>query len=260
MPLLSSPPATPHTDVLLVDDSVTDLQLLTEMMTLHNLRISVATDGTCGLEQATLLQPGLILLDVRMPGLDGFSVCRHLKAHRQTRSIPVIFLTASIDLSERLEGFAAGGVDYIGKPFEVMEVLARVGVHLQRNIQPPDEPMAEVADGGQLVAAVQQLLRSSITTPPGLDDLARRFGTNRRRLNELFQTLCGQPVFGWLREERLRLAYLRVSQPGQRFAGISDALGYSTPANFTKAFRQRYGFTPSEVRRHITGTHEADAS
>lgn len=249
------PPAIPHTDVLLVDDSVVDLQLLIEMMTLHKLRISIAMDGLRGLEQAVLLQPRLILLDVHMPKLDGFKVCQQLKSNPLTRSIPVIFLTQSNDLSERLEGFAVGGVDYIGKPFEVMEVLARVGVHLQRNIQPPHQ----TDEGDLMVAAVQDLLRSCMAHPPALDELARRFATNRRRLNEVFQTRCGQPVFGWLREERLRLAYIQVSQTSQQFSGISDSLGYSTPANFTKAFRQRFGFTPSELRGRITGARETDA-
>lgn len=248
--------AATHTDVLLVDDSLVDLQLLVEMMTLHKLRISIAMDGVRGLEQAGLLQPSLILLDVHMPKLNGFKVCQQLKSNPLTRLIPVIFLTHSNDLNERLEGFSVGGVDYIGKPFEVMEVLARVGVHLQRRIQPDHK----TDDGDLMVSAVQHLLRSCMANPPGLDELARRFATNRRRLNEVFQARCGQPVFGWLREERLRLAYMQVCQTNQQFSGISDSLGYSTSANFTKAFRQRFGFTPSELRCRITGASETDAS
>jgi DNA-binding response OmpR family regulator len=118
-----------HADVLLIDDSVADLRLLMDMMKLRDLNVSVALDGERGYQQAVLLRPGLVLLDVRMPGLDGIATCRRLKSHAATRAIPVIFLTAANDLAERLEGFAAGAVDYIAKPFEVQEVLARVGVH-----------------------------------------------------------------------------------------------------------------------------------
>lgn len=243
-----------RTDVLLVDDSVTDLQLLMDMMTLRDLRISIALDGPSGYRQAVRLRPGLVLLDVRLPGMDGFTLCKRLKANRLTQSIPVIFLTAANDLAERLEGFAAGGVDYIGKPFEDQEVLARVGVHLQRPNPVPDKvPAGDLSNDAHLMAEAQQLLRDMINDPPGLEELSRLLGTNRRRLNETFQSLCGQPVYGWLREERLRQAYLLVTESASLFSTISDRLGYSTPANFTKAFRLRHGFAPSELRQRKLG-------
>jgi DNA-binding response OmpR family regulator len=260
-----------RTDVLLIDDSVADLRLLMEMMTLRDLRVSVALDGERGYQQGVLLRPGLVLLDVRMPGMDGIETCRRLKANPATRSIPVIFLTAANDLAERLEGFAAGAVDYIGKPFEVQEVLARVGVHLQRAEPPaaasPQEPQdpaggpdarEDAKTDVRLVVAAQKILRETISSPPGLERLARLVGTNRRRLNEAFQALCGQPVFGWLREERLRQANHLVGRTDTPFSTVSDSLGYSTPANFSKAFRLRYGCSPSELRAQLQGVVEAD--
>jgi DNA-binding response OmpR family regulator len=249
-------------DVLLIDDSVADLRLLMDMMTLRHLRVSVALDGERGYQQAVLLKPSLILLDVRMPGLDGIATCRRLKAHPGTQAIPVIFLTAANDLAERLEGFAAGAVDYIGKPFDVHEVMARVGVHLQR-VAPPrsdlsvlDEEASASAQAQvdvRLVVTAQKIMRETITDPPNLDRLARLVGTNRRRLNEAFQALCGQPVFGWLREERLRQAHRLVSRTSTPFSQISQLLGYSTAANFSKAFRLRYGSSPSEMRTYLQG-------
>jgi DNA-binding response OmpR family regulator len=258
-----------RTDVLLIDDSITDLQLLMEMMILRDLRISVALDGRRGYQQAVLLKPGLVLLDVHMPAMDGFTTCRRLKANPLTRDIPVIFLTDANDLRERLEGFAAGGVDYICKPFEDLEVLARVGVHLHRASSSPELAISPLTGDGAgddstedtaLFAAAQKVLRDTMANPPGLERLARLLGTNRRRLNEVFQALSGQPVFGWLREERLRLAYTLVSQSNTPFSQISDRLGYSSQSNFTKAFRSRYGFTPSQVRHQLTGQWHADDS
>ncbi len=79
----------------------------------------------------------------------------------------------------------------------------------------------------------QKVMRETITTPPGLERLARLVGTNRRRLNDAFQALCGQPVFGWLREERLRQANQLVGQSLMPFSQISESMGYSTPANFS---------------------------
>lgn len=258
-----------RTDVLLIDDSITDLQLLIEMMTLRNLRISVALDGSRGYQQAVLLKPGLVLLDIYMPDMDGFTTCQHLKANPLTRNIPVIFLTGANQLRERLEGFAVGGVDYICKPFEELEVLARVGVHLQRvNLAPEvavsplmsGEAAYETARDAALYTAAQKMLRDTVARPPSLERLAKLLGTNRRRLNEVFQALSGQPVFGWFREERLRLAYALVSQSDTPFYQISEKLGYSTHSSFTRAFRLRYGFSPSELRHQLTGQWHADDS
>ena len=249
-----------QTDVLLIDDSASDLRVLMDMMNLKDLRVSVALSGERGYQQAILLKPSLILMDVRMPGMNGMATCRQLKAHPAVRSIPVIFLTSANDLDERLEGFAAGAVDYIGKPFEVREVLARVGAHLQRNLA--EHELVGPSTGAQpseasmdvrLVVQAQQVLSQALANPPSLDRLARLVGTNRRRLNEAFQALCGQPVFGWLREERLRQANSLVSGTHTPFSVLSDALGFSKPANFSKAFRQRFGCSPSEMRAQFQG-------
>ena len=100
--LLDSDVAPGH--VLLIDDSTVDLQLLMNLMTLSGLRLSVAFDGERGYDRAVVQQPGLVLLDVGLPGMNGYSVCRLLKANPLTQHIPVIFLTAETDLDSRLEG------------------------------------------------------------------------------------------------------------------------------------------------------------
>jgi len=154
-------------DVLIIDDSAVDLRLLMQMMSVQDLTFSVAQNARRGLEQAKEMLPGLILLDVRMPDMDGYTLCRLLKSEPLTRHIPVIFLTAASDLQERLSGFLAGGVDYISKPFAPEEVLARVGVHLalaDRRLSEfiaSDEPRSEslVPKSALLVAAAQKELR-----------------------------------------------------------------------------------------------------
>lgn len=248
-----------RTDVLLIDDSITDLRLLIDFLSLRALRVSVATQGERGYEQAVALEPGLILLDVRMPDVDGYAVCRLLKANPRTADIPVIFLTAATDREERLTGFALGAVDYINKPFDPEEVLARVGVHLRlahrRNPELTGTKAGAIAGAttqvtrdAVLVTSAQRVLLDLIHSPPTLDDLARMVGSNRRRLNEAFQALCGQPVYGWFREERLRRAQELLANSDTSVSVIADSLGYSTPANFTKAFRERYGCSPTELR------------
>ena len=258
---MPQPPFSTRTDILLIDDSLTDLRLLMELMSARRMRVSVAFDGTKGYRQAELFQPGLILLDVRMPGMDGFATCRHLKENPKTRFIPVIFLTAATDVAERLEGFAVGGVDYISKPFSEQEVLARVGVHLElvpratlapsALASPLESESPEMTFDAVLFASGQKLLRQSLSCPPSLDGLAQQLGTNRRRVNEVFHAFCGLPAFGWLREERLRQAHYLVGSTDTPISQIAEYLGYSTPTNFAKAFRERYGCPPRMLRQKM---------
>jgi DNA-binding NtrC family response regulator len=118
-------------NVLVVDDTPTNVGVLLEMLGREGCRVLVARDGDSALEQAQYGKPDLILLDVMMPGIDGFETCRRLKRDARTADIPVIFMTALGDLEDKVKGFEAGGRDYVVKPFEHEEVLARVRTHLQ---------------------------------------------------------------------------------------------------------------------------------
>jgi phosphoserine phosphatase RsbU/P len=120
----------PRDTVLLVDDNLSNLKLLLGVLQGQGLAVSVARSGTETLERLLHLTPDLILLDVLMPGLNGFDTCRCIKAQSAYRDIPILFMTALTDIDSKLQGFAAGGVDYVTKPFETSEVLARVHTHL----------------------------------------------------------------------------------------------------------------------------------
>ncbi|MEJ2659315.1 MAG: response regulator, partial [Desulfobacteraceae bacterium] len=116
--------------ILVVDDATANLQFLTNLLTTHGFMVHPASDGELALEFVRITLPDLILLDIRLPGMDGFEVCRRLKADARTRSIPVIFISILEDEGDKVKGFQAGGVDYITKPFQPEEVLARVRTHL----------------------------------------------------------------------------------------------------------------------------------
>jgi DNA-binding response OmpR family regulator len=255
--------ATPS--VLLVDDSPSDLRLLIDLVSAAKIRLRVAFDGQDGLDKALMHQPDLILMDVNMPGLDGFAACRQLKAQQRTQSIPVIFLTAANDLDHRLQGLAVGGVDYISKPFHEQEVLARVRIHLDLSMNRRQSSSAlaraievEVDDidvavverrSDVLVRLATTHLRQNLNAPPSPAELAHLVGTNEKRLNQAFHEQFGMPVFSWLREERMRQARRLLTTADVAVASIGDYLGYSTPANFAKAFRERFGMTPSTLRQ-----------
>ncbi|MDM8525103.1 response regulator [Desulfococcaceae bacterium HSG8] len=116
--------------ILIVDDQPGNLRVLRNMLEKQNYRLRVAINGNLAMNSAQENSPDLILLDIRMPDMDGFKVCEHLKTDTRTQDIPVIFLSASDDTGDKLRAFSAGGVDYITKPFHEPEVLARVKNHL----------------------------------------------------------------------------------------------------------------------------------
>lgn len=140
-----NPPAPPE-DILLVDDTPANLRLLTDLLVEHGYRIRPASDGELALKSVAAKAPDLILLDISMPGLDGYEVCRRLKADEQSRRIPVIFISAFGDTRQKIAGFEAGGVDFITKPFEAEEVLARVRTHLKlRRVEELQRACEEIA-------------------------------------------------------------------------------------------------------------------
>lgn len=117
--------------ILIVDDNQTNLKVLFDCLKAANYRVLVASSGESAMEKVQVISPDLILLDVMMPGIDGFEVCRHLKASTITQDLPVIFMTALSDSVDKVKGLSLGAVDYITKPFQQEEVLARVTIHLK---------------------------------------------------------------------------------------------------------------------------------
>ncbi len=118
-------------DVLVVDDTPTDRELLAAMLSGQGYQVRSAASGIHALEQIKLVQPDLILLDIHMPEMDGFEVCRHLKQSRQFSGIPIIFISVSDDTDSKVAAFNCGGIDYVTKPYRSAEIKARIHAHLQ---------------------------------------------------------------------------------------------------------------------------------
>ncbi|AFZ23099.1 PAS domain S-box [Cylindrospermum stagnale PCC 7417] len=132
----SQPLDKPKANILVIDDTPENLQLLAAMLTGQGYKVRSVTKATAGLRGAQAAPPDLILLDVNMPEMNGYEVCQHLKANEITRDIPVIFLSAMDSVLDKVKAFSVGGVDYITKPFNVEEVLARLENHLMiRNLR-----------------------------------------------------------------------------------------------------------------------------
>lgn len=262
--------------VLVVDDEPDNLHLTAEILRHQGLDLVSAADGPSGLRLATALRPDLILLDVRMLGMDGFQVCERLKADPTTRSIPVLFLTALDQFADKARGFAVGAVDYITKPCDPRELLLRVTNHLrpaQSSSAPPTtgpkaSPTAEPGLGAperaadwsvQILLCARDRLLAYLANPPDLITLARHCGTNRNRLQQLFKTTLGMSVFGYVREQRLQRARALLAAGGQRIDQIATSLGYGHSHNFSRAFKQRFGLAPSQWP-DVANQHQADST
>jgi signal transduction histidine kinase len=141
--------------VLIVDDNTTNLRVVNNYLKDLGFRTLMARNGETALKRAEYGQPDIIVLDVLMPGIDGFETCRLLKNDEATKEIPVIFMTALIDTSSKVKGFEAGGVDYVTKPFQQEEVLARITTHLR--IQEQHRHLQEMTN--QLQEANTHILR-----------------------------------------------------------------------------------------------------
>lgn len=254
MTMVSSP------SILLIDDDPKQIQFLAAILRRHDYRVFAALDGRDGLAKAAAKPPDLILVDLYMPDIDGQATIRLFKAHPSLQHIPLICLTVSNHIDDKLSAFEAGAVDYITKPFDPEEVLARVRVHLRLHQagapQPvlPPPPMPSVEGPPQqweerLVNQAQSVLLREMGNPPSLAELAQRVGTTQRHLSHEFRRQVGVAVFAWLREERHREACSRLLHTSQQLNQIGHHIGYHSAAAFTNAFRARFGMTPSDYRR-----------
>lgn len=145
--------------ILVVDDNPANLRLLTQILSEHGYHVRAAASGPRALASIGLDPPDMVLLDIRMPEMDGYEVCRRLKADPHTAGIPILFISALDDTQDKVKAFSGGGLDYITKPLHVEEVIARVETHLslrrlQRNLQQANQRMElELALAAQVQAS-----------------------------------------------------------------------------------------------------------
>lgn len=241
--------------ILLIDDTPDDVRALVSLLGKQPLRLSVATDAHQGYQRALALRPALILLDVRMPQMDGFTLCRLLREADATRHTPVIFLSSAASIDERLEGLGLGAVDYVLKPFDPQEVLARIRIHLQltwRAASAAPMQALQPQDADQLVLrAAMRFIAQNLGELPSLAEIARKVGTHDKRLSSIFREHLGSTVFAYVREVRLRKGQELLADSAISVQDIAELVGFRSACNFTTAFRERVGTTPSEYRLRV---------
>jgi DNA-binding response OmpR family regulator len=241
--------------------------VLTDLLRRQMYHVRSAADGAAGYQSALAEPPHLILLDVRMPGVDGFAACRLLKADPATRDIPVIFLSALDDPDEKVAGLAMGGVDFIAKPYHPAEVFARVRIHLElagmraaalhaAGAVPADAPvptphLAHPHPDAVMTNAAMRLIDDNLSAPLTLAGIARALGTYEKKLSQAFRQHAGITVFAYLAEARMMRGRQLLVDTDMSVQQIAEQIGFRSAANFATAFREHAEATPTAYRQSV---------
>ena len=234
----------PSGKILIVDDNPSNLKLLYTSLKNAGFEVLVAEDGKAGLEVVEFATPELILLDVMMPDLDGFEVCRRLKANSQTKDIPVIFLTALSEIVNKVKGFEVGGVDYITQPIENQEIIARVRTHLiltrmQKRLQEQNDNLqAEIEHRKHIESKLQSsrdlLQQSNENLEQTVADRTAALSSSNQDL-EQFAYIASHDLRQPLRKIRMCTEYL-----GEDYAHCFDKQAHEYMRYITKSIDRMY--------------------
>ena len=238
----STLPKTNRANILVVDDTPENLRLLAGILSEKGYQVRPVPNGKLALSAAQKMPPDLVLLDIMMPEMDGYEVCQRLKDSEVTKHIPVIFISAINDVMDKVKAFGVGGVDFINKPFQVEEVLARIETHLkicflQQTLQDKNQDLANAIH--QLQATQEHLIQSEkmaalgqliagiaheINTPLGIigssiDNISNLWEDNLEKMPQFFQELSeeSQAYFSSLLDRATHQKVLFTSREKRKF-------------------------------------------
>jgi PAS domain S-box-containing protein len=215
----------PPARVLVIDDNLNNLHLLTNMLSEHGYAVWPTTEGALAVASAQANPPDLILLDIVMPGTDGYAICAALKTDERTRAVPVIFISALSEPFDKVQAFAVGAVDYITKPFNTEEVLARVAAHvaLQRLRRRLEEQNAQLQQESAERRRTEQALHESeerFRLNFDLSPIGAAMGSldgRYLRVNDMFCQLTG-----YTRDELLARHFTDITHPDDRERNVES--------------------------------------
>ncbi|MGC9342654.1 MAG: hybrid sensor histidine kinase/response regulator transcription factor, partial [Bacteroidales bacterium] len=242
--------------VLIVEDN-TDLNAFLVKNLSEKFHVIHAFDGKEGLEKAISRIPDLIVTDLMIPQMDGIEMSGEIKSNEKTRHIPIIMLTAKADRSSKLEGLEEGGDDYIVKPFDMEELILKIGNQIQRQKLLRDKIRKEFITAAEeqevpsqedsLLKKTLELMKEHLAEPEFyVSDLCRELCISRMQLYRKIQALTGFKPGELLRILRLKTAARMFKNGHKNVTQVMYEVGISNPSNFARIFRKQFGVNPSE--------------
>jgi signal transduction histidine kinase/ligand-binding sensor domain-containing protein/DNA-binding response OmpR family regulator len=248
--------------VLIIEDNA-DVRAYMKEYLVRSYQVIEAHDGAEGIEKAIETIPDLIISDVMMPKKDGFEVCKTLKLDEKTSHIPIILLTAKAGTENKIEGLETGADDYLTKPFDAKELLARVKnlIELRRKLRERFS-VGQVLKPGEIAVssmedAFLQRVKSSVEAHLGdedfsVEELGKDVGMSRSQIHRKLTALTNLAPSDFIRYLRLHRAMDLLRQNAGTVAEIAFSVGFGSVAYFTKCFREQFGTLPSEIRKAAT--------
>ena len=215
---------TKNASILIVDDTIYNIQLLSLMLKRQGYGVQKATSGLEALDKVNQQLPDIILLDIRMPDINGYEVCTRLKANPTTKDIPIIFISSIEESADKVEAFSVGGVDYISKPFQLIEVLARIETHLrlcslQKKLQEQNEQLQLSAD--VLSRSLSQERKLSQMKTDFISVVSHEFRTPLTTIQSASELL---EHYEWTKEEQVKQLHQIQSEVKHMTALMEDVL------------------------------------
>ncbi len=251
--------------ILVIEDEDETREIFLRCLAFENFNAIGAKDGETGIELATQRPPDLIVCDIMMPAMDGYDVLIALRKHEFLLSIPFIFLTAKVTMTDLRRGMALGADDYLTKPCTVEQFLSAIATRLQRSKEIKHGKIKHGLRGYEIAATnssafsnifpdcpklspVFQFIDSHYQQPINLSDVAQAAGYTPAYLTSLAQNHTGKTVKNWITERRMAQARQMLKDTAHSIKQIAEESGYADPGYFTRQFRKLHGMTPKAWR------------
>ncbi|NND34611.1 MAG: response regulator, partial [Saprospiraceae bacterium] len=243
--------------ILLVEDNDAMAQFIQEGLDQH-YQIHRCTNGKLGYQKAIEIVPNLIISDVMMPEMDGYTLCRKIKDHPITDHIPFLLLTARADTQSRLEGMAKGADAYLTKPFDDEELgfVIKNILHTQRQllekISTLDEPKEDAVFLHPFILSLKEIIDKNLQAGElNVDFLCKAMGTSRTQLHRKIKALTGKSTIQLVTGIKMERAERLLKTTDLNISEIAYACGYNDPAYFAQVFVKKYNCSASEYREKI---------